>query len=167
MTEPRFACDAMLCGMSRWLRAWGYDASWTYGIADDDLLQQARVTGRVVLTADAGILRRRCVRAADPPAHAVRNEDPPLIQLQKLARQLQLPRRAMRCMRCGGGLVEVPKAQVRGEAPPRTFLWLDRFWRCTACAGLFWRGTHFQCIHTRLQALDPLAPDSGQTLPRD
>lgn len=32
---PRFACDAMLGGLARWLRAAGYDATWTYGIEDD------------------------------------------------------------------------------------------------------------------------------------
>ena len=32
--EPWFACDAMLGGLARWLRAAGYDASWEHGIDD-------------------------------------------------------------------------------------------------------------------------------------
>lgn len=148
--SPIFACDAMLRGLARWLRAWGYDATWTYGISDEALLEHARSDGRVVVTADAGILLRRRVKDGDPRTFFVRNTEPPLQQLRRLVAEFRLARREPRCMRCGGELLEVEKESVRGEAPPRTYAWVDQYFRCARCQGLFWRGTHFQSIEARL-----------------
>jgi len=60
--EPTFACDAMLGGLARWLRAAGYDASWTEGIDDWDLVRLARREGRVLLSSDTGIFKIGVVR---------------------------------------------------------------------------------------------------------
>lgn len=144
----------MLRGLARWLRAWGYDATWTYGIEDAELLRQARAEGRIVLTADAGILARSAVKADDPPAVAVRNGEAPLEQLRRLRLELALRRRPIRCMRCGGELQKVDKASVAGEAPPRTYAWLEEFFRCRRCGGLFWQGTHHDRIRARLADLE-------------
>lgn len=152
--DPSFACDAMLRGLARWLRAWGYDASWSYGIADEALLAEAVREGRIVLTADRGILGRRTVKAGRPRAVEVVNSLPPLEQLRGLAAELGLPRRPGRCMRCGGALLRVDKASVAEEAPPRTFRWLEAFFRCRRCRGLFWRGTHWASVERKLSALE-------------
>jgi len=143
----------MLCGLARWLRAWGYDASWTYGVEDAELLEQARREERIVLTADSGILRRRRVRARDPRAVAIRNGAAPLAQLRGLVETLGLPRGSPRCMACGGFLARVEKSSVADEAPPRTFAWLEEFFRCRRCGRLFWKGTHYRRIQERLAAL--------------
>ena len=41
--EPTFACDVMLGGLARWLRAAGYDAVWSNTIEDWDLVRLAQV----------------------------------------------------------------------------------------------------------------------------
>ena len=53
-------------------------------------------------------------------------------------------------MTCGGALVPVPKESVVDEAPPRTYSWLETFYRCARCGKLFWEGTHWQAIQARL-----------------
>ena len=53
--ELRFACDAMLGGLARWLRAAGYDASWRVDISDPDLIRLSRDEGRTLLSSDTGI----------------------------------------------------------------------------------------------------------------
>lgn len=153
MSAPRFACDAMLCGLARWLRAYGYDATWTYGIADADLLAAARAEQRLVLSADRGIFHRRAVRRGDPPALYVPNAAPPLAQLQQVVTTERLARRAPRCMRCGGELAAADKDSVAGEVPPRTLAWIDRYDRCQRCRALYWRGTHFPRICARLDEI--------------
>ncbi len=152
--ELRFACDAMLRGLARWLRAWGWDATWTYGIDDAELLDEARREGRIVVTADRGILARRTVKEGRPPAVGVSNAEPPLEQLFRLARDLGLERRPSRCMGCGGALHPVDKASVEAEAPPRTWRWRDAFQRCERCGRLYWEGTHSDRIRPRLDALE-------------
>ncbi|MEW6747624.1 MAG: Mut7-C RNAse domain-containing protein [Planctomycetota bacterium] len=46
---PAFACDAMLKGLARWLRAFGYDATWRYGIEDGELVAHSLEERRVLL----------------------------------------------------------------------------------------------------------------------
>jgi uncharacterized protein with PIN domain len=76
-----------------------------------------------------------------------------LTALRFVLAELKLPLRPARCMGCGGQLAEVPKHTVAGEAPPLAFRNCDRFWRCTRCARLLWRGTHWQRIARRLEQL--------------
>ncbi len=153
MTTPRFACDAMMKGLARWLRACGYDATWTYGIDDDALLEHGRAEGRVVLTGDSGIMQRRCVKDGDPVTLYVPNPLPPMEQVAHVLRELRLPVRAARCMACGGEPVGVSRESVRDEAPPRTFARGQPFQRCARCGKLLWRGTHWEQIEERLRSL--------------
>ena len=150
-SPPRFACDAMLGGLARWLRAAGYDASWHPGIDDWDLIRLARREGRVLLTCDTGIFRIGLVRDGDLPAlfipHGLTKQD----QLAFVLRRLKLSPREPRCMTCGGALAEVPKEQVRDRAPPRSFAQAEHFFECGRCGRLFWQGTHWQRIAAGLR----------------
>jgi uncharacterized protein with PIN domain len=161
-SEQTFACDAMLGGLARWLRAAGYDASWTPHIVDWELIRQARREGRMLLSADTAIFRIGLVRDGDVPALMI---PPGLTTRQQLAhvlRQLQLPLREPRCMACGGALIDVPRDQVRERAPPRTFAWLEHFHECSRCGKLFWQGTHWQRIAQVLeQARRPAEKPGG------
>ncbi len=147
----RFACDAMLGGLARWLRAAGYDASWHDGINDTELVRVAGLEGRTLLTADNGIFLHAAVRDGVVPALFVPLRLSPEGQLAHVLAELKLPLREPRCMACGGSLVEVAKEQVRGEVPARTFAWLDRFWRCERCGRVFWHGSHWERIEQKLR----------------
>jgi uncharacterized protein with PIN domain len=144
---PRFACDAMLGGLARWLRAAGYDVTWQYGLGDDDLVRTARRSARVLVTADRGIMERSVVRRGIVSAVLVPRGLSRTGQLDFVFEALGIgPLEEPRCMACGGELKEVPKASVRAEAPPKSFARCDRFWRCRGCGKLFWRGTHWTKI---------------------
>lgn len=149
MPEPleiRFACDAMMKGLARCLRACGHDASWTYGIDDRELLEQAVAEDRVVLTADSGILKRRAVTSGRPRALFVPNELEPTRQARRVLDAFDLIIGRPRCLACGGPTLAIDKDSVRDEAPPRTYASVDSFERCQRCARLLWRGTHWQRI---------------------
>lgn len=147
MTQPLlFACDAMLGGLARWLRAAGYDAAWGADIDDWDLIRLARRESRVLLTSDTGIFKIGIVRDGDVPALFIPHGLSKLEQLTFVMQKLNLSRRDPRCMACGGDLVAVAKEQVRDRAPPRSYAWLDRFYECRRCGRLFWEGTHWQRI---------------------
>lgn len=150
-TEPRLACDAMLGGLARWLRAAGYDATWQANIDDWDLIRLARQEQRLLLSSDSGIFRIGIVRDGDVPALFI----PPGLELHRqvayVFQKLQLPLRPPRCMACGGQLQGVPKEQVRDRVPARTWEWLTQFWRCERCERLYWEGTHWQRIQAGLQ----------------
>jgi len=120
--ETRFACDAMLGGLARWLRAAGYDTSWQEGIHDHDLIRLSRHEGRTLLSSDMGIFRFAVIRDNMQPALFVPLQVSPIQQLRHVLEKLHLQLNDPRCMACGGELVEVPKELVENRVPPRTRL---------------------------------------------
>jgi uncharacterized protein with PIN domain len=150
-SSTTFACDAMLGGLARWLRAAGYDASRKEGIADWELIRTARYEDRMVLSSDTGIFRRGVIRDGDVPALFVPHGLGIQQQLAFVLQQLDLPLGESRCMACGGVLMEIAKDAVRERVPPRSFAWVDQFWECQLCRHLFWKGTHWPRILDQLQ----------------
>jgi uncharacterized protein with PIN domain len=151
-SRPSFACDAMLGGLARWLRAAGYDASWHEGIEDGDLVRLSRHEGRTLLSCDTKIFDFAVIRDGLQPALLVPLHFCPRQQLRFVLDQLNLPLLEPRCMACGGELAEIAKDQVVGRVPTRTFAWLDRFWECSCCRKVLWRGTHWAKIDAALAA---------------
>jgi uncharacterized protein with PIN domain len=149
--QPRFACDAMLGGLARWLRAAGYEAWWASHIADNVLVRQATEEGRTLLSSDHAIFRFAVVRDGVLPALWIPHHLNIHEQLAFVLKELQLDLREPRCMACGGVLAEKSKDAVALRIPPRTLAWLDRYWECTSCGRLFWQGTHWQRIQNRLR----------------
>jgi uncharacterized protein with PIN domain len=66
--ETLFACDAMLGGLARWLRAAGYDASWKEGIDDHDLIRLSRDEARTLISSDTKIFHFAVIRDGIQPA---------------------------------------------------------------------------------------------------
>jgi uncharacterized protein with PIN domain len=158
--DVTFACDAMLGGLARWLRAPGYDASWRSDIDDWELIRLARREQRVLLTSDSGIFRIGIVRDGEVPSLLIPQGLTKVGQLAFVLRKLELPRREPRCRACGGPLVELPKEEIRDRVPARTLGWLQHFYQCSRCRQLFWQGTHWQQIASRLEH-DLYLPDSA------
>jgi len=150
---PAFWCDAMLGGLSRWLRAAGYDAAWRAGIDDAELVRQALASGRILLTADTGLMRHGAIQSGRVRAVLIPGGLGKFEQLRFVLSAIGLGRRKMRCMACGGQLRRIPKESARPEAPPRTYAWCEEFYRCERCAKLFWQGTHWRRIETLLNSL--------------
>lgn len=148
-----FLCDAMLGGLARWLRAAGYDAEFHYGIDDRQLLHHAVQSQRMILSSDGPLFERTVIRRGDIPALFVPGQLSKLQQLRFVFERLGLKVRDGRCMACGGELVEVPKHAVTGEAPPLAFRHCEKFWRCSRCGRLLWRGTHWRRIARALEEL--------------
>ena len=148
----RLICDANLGALARWLRAAGYEARWTAGIEDGRLVDEARAASAVLLTGDAGILKRRLIQRGTVAAVFVPSTLGRLEQLALVLRTLGLTLRPPRCMACGGALRPVPKQAVRDRIPPRTARWKDTYFVCEACDRLFWHGTHWERIAARLAA---------------
>ncbi len=149
--SPKFLCDAMLGGLARWLRAAGYDADFEYGIEDGELIRRSAETGRMVLSSDGPLFDRNVIRRGEIDALYIPRQLTKLEQLRFVMGRLDLPLRKPRCMGCGGELAEVPKHAAVEEAPPLAFRNCEKFWRCSRCGKLLWRGTHWHKITRRLQ----------------
>ena len=149
-----FFCDAGLGGLARWLRAAGYRTFWEAGIDDELLLQKARRHQAAIVTTDSMLMERRVLRDRIIPALWL----PPTLsiseQLEKVFREFDLSAGTPRCMSCGGDLMRASKETLRDRIPPRTYRWLDEYFVCRCCDKLFWHGTHWQRIRSRLKELE-------------
>jgi uncharacterized protein with PIN domain len=148
---PRFLCDPSLAGLARWLRAAGYEAVVDEAIPGHRVPDEAHARGLVLLTTEAEALERRLVVKGDLPVVWVPSVLTMREQLRLVVRDLDLDLREARCMSCGGALVPTAKDEVRERIPPRTAKWLDEYFVCAGCDGLFWRGTHWERIARELE----------------
>src|SRR5262245_12483752 len=117
---PRLACDAMLGGLARWLRAAGHDASWHDGIDDGAPGRLAQAGGWTVLSSDDDIFEFALVRDGVVPALFVPRGLDVQEQLRHVLRELGLPLLRPRCMACGGELAELTREQAADRVPPRS-----------------------------------------------
>jgi uncharacterized protein len=138
--SPTFVIDGHLGRLAAYLRMLGFDVWYERQADDPQLAAVSHSEGRILLTRDVGLLKRRevqrgyCVRA-----------DKPLEQLSELSRRFDLAAYFApftRCMECNGCLVSVPKSEVADLLPPHTRETKNEFSRCERCGRIFWRGSH-------------------------
>lgn len=155
--HPPLVCDAGLGGLARWLRACGQRALWEPGISDDRLLELVRRVRGVLLSTDSMLVDRRVIRAGVIRLLWLPPDMPIADQLLTVMLELGLKVLPPRCMSCGGELVRVPKAEVSDRIPPKTYRWKDDYFLCAGCNKLFWEGSHWERITSRLRRLGLLA----------
>jgi len=136
----RFVADAMLGRLARWLRILGYDTLYNAAWDDPYLVRLARAEGRVLLTRDTGLARRRGVRVLLVEGEMLDE------QIAHLRRVLGIAARAAysRCPVCNGELRPVSKEIMRGRVPPYVFATQQVFRVCPDCGRAYWRGTHWE-----------------------
>ncbi|MEW6338079.1 MAG: Mut7-C RNAse domain-containing protein [Acidobacteriota bacterium] len=151
MDEVRFACDAMLGTLARWLRFAGFDTLFEPGIADPVLVATSRAEGRWLLTRD-----RRLAAHAGPRSVLLRQTALDA-QVQEVRARLPIEvdpgRYLSRCPRCNHPLEAVGAESVREIVPPYVATHATAFRRCPGCGRCYWRGTHVRRIERRLGEL--------------
>jgi uncharacterized protein len=148
LEEARFLLDVHLGTLARRLRLLGIDTAYHRYADDDDLIDEANADGRVLLTQDRGLLRRRklwlgaYVRGARTDAQLVDvlgRFAPPLAPWT-------------RCTACNGELVPADKADVESELQPGTKRTYAAFARCMTCGRVYWRGAHSKRLEATVDA---------------
>lgn len=137
-----------------WLRALGYDTLFINPIEDDTLIKIACDQGRVILTKDTGILRRRVITSGEVRALAVRGDDWRK-QLAQVIDDLQLAASPSftRCVECNTLLEPRSREEARSHVPPYVHRTQRTFLRCPSCGRYYWKGTHWQRMREGLAGL--------------
>lgn len=137
--SAHFLLDVHLGALARRIRLVGLDSAYHNDCDDPDLVTQANVEHRVLLTRDRGLLQRRRLWMGA----FVRGQDPHT-QLADLLDRFALPPLApwTRCTACNGTLRPVPKKDVEAELPAGTRRTYDTFARCHDCGRVYWHGAH-------------------------
>jgi len=141
--DLRFACDAMCGGLARWLRAIGYDATYSADIQDAELLREAAEQARVIISADGRLFERRVITSGQIRALRLPRGLKLREQLDWVVRAMRLPVREPRCTACNGELSRARRDEVQHIVPARSLVWASEFYRCRSCGKVFWNGTHW------------------------
>jgi uncharacterized protein with PIN domain len=154
----RFVADAHLGGLARLLRMAGFDTIYGNTIQDDEIEALALEAGRIVLTRDRELLKRRGVEFGCyvRPLHSRE-------QLQDVFARYGLAEPFTLCLQCNAPLRSVPRDAVLERLPPAVRASQQAFSTCDCCGRVFWKGSHWKRMAAMLQAAiddDPtLAPE--------
>ncbi len=139
--EIRFIADAMLGKLATWLRLLGCDVEYLPRMSDDDIVERAFLTGRVILTRDTELIRRRKARGH----HFFVRGDGYRCQLRQVVERFSLApfdRIMTRCLRCNEMLVPADRGTVRERVPHYVYETHQEFMTCGHCGRIYWKGTH-------------------------
>jgi len=158
-TGLRFVADVHLGRLAAYLRLAGFDTLYRNDASDTDLADVSAAETRVLLTRDVDLLKRATV------THGcfIRNTQPgrQLVEVLRRLGCVAAARPFTRCPRCNAPLQVVDKRTVIGVVPSRTRECHDRFSRCTACAAVYWPGSHYDRIRRFLDVAFSAASRSG------
>ncbi len=168
--ETRFIADVMLGRLATWLRLLGCDVEYFHSIPDEELVERAARTGRVILTRDRELVRRRKAR----DNHFLVRGDGYRDQLRQVVRRFSIDPSARvltRCLRCNVPLESIDRSEVRGKVPPFVYETQRDFKTCGLCGRIYWRGTHrFEALRFAREMLEdgdaPRKDDRGFSLER-
>jgi hypothetical protein len=151
LREPRFVADAHLGGLAHMLRMMGFDTLYDNHFHDDEIVARAEREGRIVLTRDRELLKRRNVTHGCY-LHAQKAEQ----QLREIVERLDLARSARPfslCLHCNTPLRPVDKAGVLDRLPPRVREYYERFSTCDQCGRIYWEGSHWRNMQRVLEGV--------------
>jgi uncharacterized protein with PIN domain len=149
----RYLLDGHLGTLARRMRLLGLDTAYGNNRDDAQLVEQAVAEGRVLLTRDRGLLKRRALRHGA----YVRGDDPDDQLADVVDRFAPTLTPYTRCVACNGPLAAVAKALVADRLPAGTRRTYDEFRECMACRRLYWHGAHAARIERLIAAVVPSA----------
>ena len=155
----RFLVDLNVGRLVVWLRVLGYDTILTSRRDDRCIARQAMDEGRVLLTRDARLVRRRVVTSGALRALLLRS-DQLWAQLQQVVTELQLDvtDSFTRCPRCNLALQPATREQVQYRLPPHVLQTQTTFRGCPGCNRVYWKGTHWRNMRAQLAQIIGRSP---------
>ena len=150
---PKFIVDCNVGKLAKWLRLMGYDTRFFNGNSDSQLIAIAQAEGRVILSRDTQIMKRRVITSGKLKAVLIQRDEPEL-QMQQVIDALDLDCRFKPftiCLECNQPLVERNKDKVKDLVPPYVFQTQNQYMECPACHRIYWRGTHWQAMTKTLK----------------
>jgi len=159
LRETRFVADAHLGGLAHMLRMLGFDTLYDNHFHDDTIVEICEQDGRIVLTRDRELLKRRAV-SHGCYVHALKSE----AQLREIVERLDLARSAKPftlCLHCNVPLRPVDKASVLDRLPPKVREHYAHFSTCDACGRVYWEGSHWRNMRRMLDGVMANNNESG------
>lgn len=147
----KFAVDCMLGKLAKWLKILGFDAVFFSKIEDDALLSLARAEDRILLTKDNALLER----AHDIPSLYIDSENwrEQIVQVIVTFKIRPEVRPFTRCIECNLPLKNLDRPNAKNLVTPFVYKHAEGFAVCPGCSRIFWRGTHFRDMETKIEKI--------------
>ncbi|HEY62036.1 MAG TPA: Mut7-C ubiquitin/RNAse domain-containing protein [Anaerolineae bacterium] len=137
----RFINDGHLGKLTTYMRLLGLDVLYRNNFSDKELVEIAITKGRILLTRDRNLLKRRevvygyCISTTEPRE-----------QLIEILRRFHLTDKIhpfKRCPRCNGILKPIEKEKILHRLEPKTKRYYNEFKICDSCSRIYWKGSHY------------------------
>ena len=151
----KFIVDSNVGRLARWLRIAGFDTVFINDLDDNRLVRLALSEGRMLLTKDTQILKRRLVTSGRLKAILI-EDDEVKAQLRQVVKALNLGdkiRPFTLCLECNQPLVLRETEYVKELVPPYIFQTQPQYMQCPVCQRVYWRGTHWQRMSRELETI--------------
>lgn len=151
----RFIVDTNAGKLAKWLRMLGYDAAFFNGKNDSEIIARALKEGRILLTRDTHLIEWGIVRNGQVQTLLVRSDIPDL-QITQVIRELgikEFPGLFSICLECNSRIINIEKTTVADIIPPYVLQTQEEFKLCPQCHRIYWRGTHWDIMQKRIEAL--------------
>jgi len=133
----------------------GYDSLFFHGCDDAQMVARALVEGRVLVTRDTEVMKRRVITSGRLRAILIDSEAPGE-QMRQLLAALPLKghlRPFTLCLECNQPLVARQREEVKDRVPPYVYATQPHYMECPTCRRLYWRGTHWEGMNRKLDDL--------------
>mgnify|MGYP001201218689 CR=1 FL=1 len=160
MSNLKFIVDNNMGKLVKWLRIMGYDTLFFDGSDDSLMIATALAEGRIILTRDTQIMRRRVVANGQLKAMLIK-DDKPEQQMHQVIATLNLDcqfKPFAICLECNKPLLEMNKQNMKDRVPDYVFQTQNQYMECPTCHRIYWRGTHWQAMVNKLKEFTRVQP---------
>ncbi len=150
-----FIADQNVGKLARWLRMLGFDTTFFDGQDDGEMVRLALEQGRIILTRDTRIMQRKLVTSGRLKA-LLFVTDQPTEQICQTVKSLGLKgnfRPFTLCIEDNHPLELRSKETLKDRVPPYVFNTQAQYMECPHCHRIYWRGTHWQAMMSRMEKL--------------
>jgi len=141
----KFIADSMLGRLANWMRIIGCDVTYYRMIGDSELVDLAQREGRIILTRDTLLIKRRKAKGNSFLVEGNNYKD----QLRQVIRHFSInPSRDFltRCAECNLVLSNIEKETVKDTIPEYVYMTQETFSECPGCHRIYWSATHKEAI---------------------
>jgi hypothetical protein len=146
-------CDQMLGTLAKWLRLFGFDTFYANSeMEDEELLQVAKKEDRVIITRDKQLIARGKKEKLSVIEVNTTDLDE---QLTLVLKNVDIDQKAIlsRCSVCNTILDEIEKSEVKNNVPKKIFDNNEKFWFCSKCDKIYWMGSHYERILSKIEKI--------------
>lgn len=151
LSALRFIADANVIRLGQLMLILGFDVELCRTGSDKDIADKAQALGRILLTRDTALLKRKKIIFA----RRIR-ADLPYDQVSEVVHFFGLEQKTAffsRCTACNTLLVPKAKDEILHLLEPKTRMFFHRFFQCPECGRMFWRGSHVENMREKFSTL--------------